>query len=1014
MVERMRGGRDRVDPDRPQPARRARAADRGHVRGRRVDVDDLAAVVRRCRQLRRARRRHVHRRARPPRRAVPVGRVRRAAAADRVGPPPRHGAGPRRRRPHRHHQRRHDPRPRAVRRVPPRGHPRRRARRGDGLREPARRDVRARREHVADRPDHARPGHRPPRAGRAGEDAVLARRPARATRSSSVGPSARSPATCGPRTTDDAVAHLRAETALDELAARNLVAYLDEQVEATGAIPDDRTIVVERFPDELGDWRICVLTPFGARVHAPWGMALRNVLGERLGVDVQVLWSDDGIVLRLPDAVEHFPVEDLVLDPERVEDLVVDALPGSSLFGARFREAAARALLLPKRRPGERTPLWQQRQKAAGLLEVAAGHPSFPIILETTRECLQDVFDLPSLVGVLRDLQARKIRMVTVDTPKASPFAQSLLYSWIATFMYEGDAPLAERRAAALALDRDLLRELLGDRGAARAARRRRARRARAGSPTPHPGDAGAHPHRRRRRRPPPRPRRPQRRRARGTRAARGAPGADRAARHPPGRRRRGRRRDAARSPGRTRPSTATSSAPRSRPGSRRRSPSHAPLRWSTSSPATPAPTDRSPRATSPCAFGLGAERLGDALQTLVDTDRIVRGEFRPDGTEREWCDAGVLRRLRRRSLARLRHEVEPVDPEVLARFLPAWHGMDAPRHGTDALLDALDPAPGGGGARLHARGGRAPGPGRRLPRRPPRRAARQRRAGVGRRRCDRPARRSGGARVPRPRRPPPAAAARTPRGTGPRRARRAADPSGRLVLARPARRGAQRARARGARRARGTWSGPATSPTTVSRHSAPSWAAAVPPGAPTARPRPGGLRRIGPPAGAGRWSLVRTDAADVTPTARAHALATQLLERHGVVTREGARAEGIVGGYAAVYPVLPRAGGVRQGPARLLRGRARRRAVRAPGRGRPPAHHRNPDPDAEPRVLAATDPAQPVRRRARWPERPEVVGRTGRPGAAGATSSRAAPVASSSAAGLTPPSDASRRPAHP
>ena len=205
-----------------------------------------------------------------------------------------------------------------------------------------------------------------------------------------------------------------------------------------------------------------MLTPFGARVHAPWGMALRNALGERLGVDVQVLWSDDGIVLRLPDAVEHFPVEDLVLDPELVEDLVVDALPGSSLFGARFREAAARALLLPKRRPGERTPLWQQRQKAAGLLEVAAGHPSFPIILETTRECLQDVFDLPSLVGVLRDVRARKIRMVTVDTPKASPFAQSLLYSWIATFMYEGDAPLAERRAAALALDRDLLRELLG------------------------------------------------------------------------------------------------------------------------------------------------------------------------------------------------------------------------------------------------------------------------------------------------------------------------------------------------------------------------------------------------------------------------------------------------------------------------------------------------------------------------------------------------------------------------
>ena len=176
----------------------------------------------------------------------------------------------------------------------------------------------------------------------------------------------------------EAIAHLRDTSALDELAATNLVAYLAEQTEATGAVPDDRTIVVERFPDELGDWRVCILSPFGARVHAPWGMALRAVLTDRLGMDVQVLWSDDGIVLRLPDAVEHFPIEDLALDPDAIEDLVVDALPGSSLFGARFREAAARALLLPKRRPGERTPLWQQRQRAAGLLEIAAGHPSFP------------------------------------------------------------------------------------------------------------------------------------------------------------------------------------------------------------------------------------------------------------------------------------------------------------------------------------------------------------------------------------------------------------------------------------------------------------------------------------------------------------------------------------------------------------------------------------------------------------------------------------------------------------
>ena len=189
------------------------------------------------------------------------------------------------------------------------------------------------------------------------------------------------------------------ETALDELAARNLVAYLDEQVEATGAIPDDRTIVVERFPDELGDWRVCVLTPFGARVHAPWGMALRaRARASGSASTCRCSGATTASCCACPTRSSTSRSRTSSSTPSAVEDLVVDALPGSSLFGARFREAAARALLLPKRRPGERTPLWQQRQKAAGLLEVAAGHPSFPIILETTRECLQDVFDLPALI----------------------------------------------------------------------------------------------------------------------------------------------------------------------------------------------------------------------------------------------------------------------------------------------------------------------------------------------------------------------------------------------------------------------------------------------------------------------------------------------------------------------------------------------------------------------------------------------------------------------------------------
>ncbi|MGH9136498.1 MAG: DEAD/DEAH box helicase, partial [Acidimicrobiales bacterium] len=241
---------------------------------------------------------------------------------------------------------------------------------------------------------------------------------------------------------DDALARLRDRHGLDQLAAQNLLAYLDEQAESTGVVPDDRTIVVERFRDEIGDWRVCVLSPFGAQVHAPWAMALRSRLGERFGVDVEVLWSDDGIVVRLPEAFDELPVDDLAIDPDDIDDLVVGALPGTAMFASRFRECAARALLLPRRRPDRRTPLWQQRQRAADLLAVAGKYPSFPILLEATRECLNDVFDLPALREVLRDIRSRTVRIVPVDTVGASPFAQSLVFGWIAVYMYEGDAPL--------------------------------------------------------------------------------------------------------------------------------------------------------------------------------------------------------------------------------------------------------------------------------------------------------------------------------------------------------------------------------------------------------------------------------------------------------------------------------------------------------------------------------------------------------------------------------------------
>ncbi len=262
---------------------------------------------------------------------------------------------------------------------------------------------------------------------------------------------------------DDALEALRRDIGLDAWAASNLVNFVDEQAEATGgAVPDDRTVVIERFRDELGDWRMCILTPLGERVLAPWALAIEARIQDRLGPGAQVLWSDDGIVIRLPEAVDRIPIEDLLFDPDEIEDAVVATLPGTALFASVFREAAARALLLPRRRPGQRTPLWQQRQRSADLLVAAAQHPDFPILLEATRECLRDHFDVPALKELMHDLRARTTRLVAVDTERASPFAQSLLFRWVAVYMYEGDAPLAERRAAALSLDRDLLRELLG------------------------------------------------------------------------------------------------------------------------------------------------------------------------------------------------------------------------------------------------------------------------------------------------------------------------------------------------------------------------------------------------------------------------------------------------------------------------------------------------------------------------------------------------------------------------
>jgi ATP-dependent Lhr-like helicase len=262
---------------------------------------------------------------------------------------------------------------------------------------------------------------------------------------------------------DTAEAVLRTRYHLDELATRNLVAYLSEEREATGAHPTDQVLVVERFRDEIGDWRLVLLSPLGARVHAPWAMALRHRFRDRYGTDVDAIWSDDGIAFRFPDSDNPPDAEELILDPEDVEGLLLEHLGDTALFAARFREAAGRSLLLPRRRPGERTPLWLQRRRSADLLGVARQFGSFPIMLEVYREILQDDFDLPGLVEVLTDIRARRVRVTPVDLEGPSPFASSLLFAFVAAYLYEADAPLAERRAAAMTLDRDLLRELLGE-----------------------------------------------------------------------------------------------------------------------------------------------------------------------------------------------------------------------------------------------------------------------------------------------------------------------------------------------------------------------------------------------------------------------------------------------------------------------------------------------------------------------------------------------------------------------
>ncbi len=474
-------------------------------------------------------------------------------------------------------------------------------------------------------------------------------------------------------TTAKATKRLVEDHRLDERAAGNLLAFLEEQAAATGAVPSDRTVVIERFRDEIGDWRLCILTPFGGRVHAPWALALAARLRESLDLEVQSIWSDDGIALHLPDADASPPTDQVLLDPAEVEELVVAELAGSALFGARFRENAARALLIPRRRPGQRTPLWQQRLKAQGLLQVARKYGSFPVILETYRECLQDVFDLPALKRLLTGLRTRQIDLVDVETPSASPFASSLLFDYVATYMYEDDTPAAERRAQALSLDRDLLRELLGqeelreliDPGALEEVERQLA-----GDPRNADqlhdlllrlGDLRASEFDEAHAAVLETERRAVRIRVGGEERLIAAEDA-------------GRYRDAVGAmPPSGLPDAFLEQADR-------------PLRSLLARFAR----GRGPFTTAEAAerFGLDAADAAEELRALEHEEKLVRGELRPGGTEREWCDPDVLRRLRRASLAALRKEVEPAEQATLGRFLPSWQGID--RRAT--LREALVP----------------------------------------------------------------------------------------------------------------------------------------------------------------------------------------------------------------------------------------------------------------------------------------------------------------------------------
>ncbi|MGI9605868.1 MAG: Lhr family helicase [Acidimicrobiales bacterium] len=778
---------------------------------------------------------------------------------------------------------------------------------------------------------------------------------------------------------DAALARLQEHNGLDHLAAANVMQYIDDQREAAGAVPDDRTIVVERFRDEIGDWRVCILSPFGAQVHAPWGMALRSRLAEQWGVDVEMMWADDGIVIRLPEAFEDLSVDDLRFDADTIDEAVVAELPGSAMFASRFRECAGRSLLLPRRRPDQRTPLWQQRQRSADLLRVAAKYPSFPILLEATRECLNDVFDVPALREVLQGLATRKIRMVPVETDRASPFAQSLLFGWIAVYMYEGDAPLAERRAAALSLDRDLLRDLLGaeelrellDPGVLadlelelqRLVDGRRARDADEIHDllrTLGPLD-------------------------RFEIDARSVADVDVEAELT---KLLADMRVIEVAIGNDRRFAAADDASKLRDALGVALPQGLPAAFTDSVDDPLADlTVRFARTHGPFLvgqladrYGITAERAEAVLERLAGDGRLLRGEFRPDGTTREWVDDGVLRQLRRRSLAALRAEVAPVERSTLGRFLPTWQGVNVRRRGPDGLAEVVSVLQ---GAAIPASVLEASVLPARMAEYRPSELDQLCTSGelvwwgagaIG----------SKDGRIRLAFRDQVALfAAETPDPPD--------EPVHDMIRAQLASGGASfwhdlvaaaSAHEHGfsdAQLLTGlwdlVWAGEITNDSLapvrawLGSGSTPSRERA------RRRPRIGQVRAGGPPQAAGRWSLVSQLIEPSPPAAeRSTALALQLVERYGVLTREAALGEGISGGFAGVYPVLKaleERGDLRRGYFVEGLGAAQ---FALPGavdrlRSAAPSNHDSVDDTPKAVVLAATDPAQPYGASLRWPD---------------------------------------------